>query len=80
MLGIITHLKLEINHNLNFFLNFFSKVASLVQLNSRVSFQKFFDVFEFARYSVNFEIFYGMFIIINHHNKNLEDYTSARKR
>ena len=51
MLGIITHLKLEINHNLNFF-KLFSKVASLVEQNLRVSFQKFFDVFEFVRYSV----------------------------
>lgn len=53
--------------------------SSLVEQKSRVSFQKFFDVFEFVYYSVNFEIFYGMFIIIKHHNKKISKTTLSRE-
>ena len=67
MLGIIIQLTLKRNYFCEFFEVFEFGSTRLENLVSKIPLQR------------NFEIFYGMFIIIKHHNKkNLEDYTSAR--
>lgn len=67
MLGIIIQLKLEINRNLNFFKKKkFLRCSSLVEQNSKIRISKVFRSVRVCTLQRNFEIFYGMFIIIKH--------------